>query len=97
MINTIKRKKIISDIISDRICTDIQYFGEDIIKANVKDEIKELIKNSLNKNCLTSNGDKGVIIGFEDCNSLDDYYFIVFCPKTEKIAYELINNTIILD
>lgn len=88
MIYSIKRESLFVN----RPSIDIQYIGEDALKANVSDEIKELIKNSLNKDCLTSSGDRGVIIGFEDCDSLEDYYFIIFCPKTAKIVYELMNN-----
>lgn len=92
MINVVKRKKFTSDNYSFQMCNDIQYFGEDISKIDANDEIKELVKNSINKECVTNSRDKGIIIGFEDCSSFSDYYFIVYCPKTEEIVYELVNN-----
>lgn len=91
MISVIKRKKFAGNNSPAQICNDIQYFGEDVLRADVNDEIKELIKNSINKNCIVD-GNEGVIIGFEDCCSFNDYYFIIYCPKTEGIVYELANN-----
>lgn len=92
MINVVKRKKFIENSSSFKLCNDIQYFGEDILKIDSNNEIKELVKDSINKSCITSSGDEGIIIGFEDSSSFEDYYFIVYCPKIEEIVYELINN-----
>lgn len=92
MINVIKRKKFISDDLPSQMCNDVQYFGEDVFKADVDEDIKKLILDSINKDCITSDGDKGIIIGFEDSSSFNDYYFIIYCPKAEDIVYELINS-----
>lgn len=96
MINVVKRKKFIENSSSFKLCNDIQYFGEDILKIDANNEIKELVKNSINKGCITGSGDEGIIIGFEDSSSFEDYYFIIYCPKTEEIVYELINDVTLL-
>lgn len=92
MINVVKRKKFTGENSTFQMCNDIQYFGNDVLKADIDDEIKELVINSINKDCINCDGEKGIIIGLEDCCSFNDYYFIVYCPKTEKITYELVND-----
>lgn len=97
MINVVKAKKFISENSSYYVCNNIQYFGEDILKIDARDEIKELVKNSINKECVIDSGNKGIIIGLEDNSCFNDYYFIVYCPKTEEISYELANNKLFID
>lgn len=92
MINIVKKKKFIDNSSQAQICYDVQYFGEDILKADVDDNTKKLIESSINKDCITSDGDKGIIIGFEDSSCFNNYYFIIYCPKTEEIIYEVVNN-----
>lgn len=76
----------------DQPGVDTRYFGkdaEDFLKGiGWQEDIKYL-----GKECLAYNAKKeGVIIGIEDSELFDDYYFIVFVPESEKLYYELANN-----
>lgn len=92
MINIIRREKIHGINSSPEVVNDIQYFGEDALNIDINSRFDELIRSSIYKECITHHGDKGIIIGFEDCRSLMDYYFIVYCPEHEEVVYELMND-----
>lgn len=70
---------------------DTQYFGKDaeafLESINWHSDIEYL-----GKECTTSHNKNGIIIGFEDSNSYDDYYFIVYLPEEGKVVYELANS-----
>lgn len=70
---------------------DIQYFGKDaedfLESINWHTDIEYL-----GKECTVSCGKQGIIIGFEDCESATDYYFIVYLPEEKTIYYQLANN-----
>lgn len=81
-------KDIFGNIVNSK---NIQYFGKDALNADVSENIKEHIKNDLFQECILFNGDKGLIVGFEDNIQFYDYYYIVLNYKTKSIDYELIN------
>lgn len=66
---------------------NILYYGNSVKDSN----IPKSITNDVGKDC-TYNKRKGVIIGIEDCNQLDDYYYIVYLPDINNIAYSLCNS-----
>ena len=68
---------------------DTQYFGKDA--ENFLENIGW--KNYIGKDCRTDNGDKGIIIGFEDSQSYSDYYYIVFLPENKQVYYQLANSS----
>lgn len=92
MINIIRREKIHGINSSPEVVNDIQYFGEDALNIDIDDTFNELIRSNIYKECTTYNGDKGIVIGFEDSQSFKDYYFIIYCPKLSSVVYELIND-----
>lgn len=69
---------------------DTQYFGKDaenfLKSINWLEDI-----NYLGKECVTEKG-RGIIIGFEDCCSANDYYFIVYLPEIGEVCYQLANH-----
>lgn len=70
---------------------DTQYFGkdaEDFLKSiGWEHDIKYL-----GKECTTENK-QGIIVGFEDCQSADDYYYIVYIPSDGTVVYPLANSS----
>lgn len=77
-------------------CGDtIQYFGKD-----AEDFLESINWHSdidyLGKECTTKHG-IGIIIGFEDNNLYNDYYYIIYLPQIDKVIYELANNTEFID
>ena len=66
---------------------NILYYGNSVKDSNSP----KSITNDAGKDC-TYNKRKGVIIGIEDCNQLDDYYYIVYLPDINNIAYSLCNS-----
>ena len=92
MINIVKSRNFLSVNSPNKVVNNIQYFGEDAINIDIDNRFNELIRSSMYKECTTYNGDKGIIIGFEDNQSLIDYYFIVYCPESESVVYELLND-----
>lgn len=71
--------------------TDIRYYGEDAKEFLRSSKLYEDI-NLIGKDCITEDGDEGIIIGIEDSESFMDYYFITFIPSKEIVKYELANN-----
>lgn len=71
--------------------TDTQYFGKDaedfLESINWHKDIEYL-----GKECTTSGGKQGIIVGFEDSESAMDYYFIVYIPELDTVEYELANS-----
>lgn len=70
---------------------DYQYFGKDAENFMKSIEWNNSIQY-LGKECITNEKEFGIIIGIEDCNSMFDYYFIVYVPEINKIKFELANN-----
>lgn len=71
---------------------DTQYFGkdaEDFLESNNWHSDIEY----LGKECTTSSGKTGIIVGFESSESFIDYYFIVYLPEEGKVCYELANSS----
>lgn len=70
---------------------DTQYFGKDaedfLESINWHKDIEYL-----GKECTTSRGKQGIIVGFEDSESAMDYYFIVYIPELDTVEYELANS-----
>lgn len=75
----------------ERPGVNTQYFGKD-----AEDFLESINWHSdidyLGKECITDEGKRGIIVGFEDSESAMDYYFIVFIPKTGEVSYELANS-----
>lgn len=70
---------------------DTHYFGKD-----AEDFLESINWHSdieyLGKECTTFHGKQGIIVGFEDCESAMDYYFIVYIPEEDTVCYELANS-----
>ncbi len=66
---------------------NVIYYGNSAYTSNIPKEITK----EVGKDCIY-NKRKGVIIGIEDCNQLDDYYYIVYLPDINNIAYSLCNS-----
>ncbi len=75
----------------DRPGVDTRYFGKDaedfLESINWHSDI-----NYLGKECVVNGRDKGIIVGIEDSESYDDYYYIVFIPETGEVTYPLAND-----
>lgn len=69
----------------------VQYFGEDVEKFPARQDIKNSILKSINKECTTPDGYSGIIVGVEDNHSYNDYYYIIWVPESGKMIYELVN------
>lgn len=69
------------------------YYGISALQAAIDhDEIRADIAKHLYKDCTTHEGNKGIIIGFEDNNQFFDYYYIVYVPQLNKVEYMLCND-----
>lgn len=70
---------------------DTHYFGKD-----AEDFLESINWHSdieyLGKECVTNKGKQGIIVGFEDCEYISDYYFIVYVPEEDTVYYELANS-----
>lgn len=74
---------------------DVQYFGNDALNANIREDFKEDIKKYLGKDCSIIRGEEvidGVIIGIEDNNTFQDYYYIVYSPEKKQVFFQLCND-----
>lgn len=93
----ILKKKFTKRINKERVnCENIQYYGRDA--ENFLESIGwHSDIDYLGKECTTSKGKQGIIVGFEDNDDYSDYYFIVFIPETKHLYYELANNSKFVD
>lgn len=66
----------------------IRYIGRDALGCSNREDVNKAIEDSLFKDCITEDGYKGVVIGFEDNSIFYEYYYIVYVPSTGKIQYE---------
>lgn len=77
--------------LNDESGKDYRYYGKDaeefLKSMNWEDDIKYL-----GKECKD-----GIIIGIEDSNSYNDYYFIVYDPRINEIKYKLANGIDFID
>lgn len=70
-------------------CKIIQYYGKDAIDCTENESLNDLIQEVLFKECITSRGERGIVIGFEINEVWMDDYFIVFVPgSNEIVCYE---------
>lgn len=81
-------------ITQDIDCVNKQYFGDDAINLKYSDNkiISKRIAPNINKKCRFSDHD-GIIIGFENNESYNDYYYIIYIPETREVAFRLCNDT----
>lgn len=70
---------------------DYRYYGKDA------EEFLKHIKWEGDIKYLGKECPEGIIIGVEESNSYNDYYFIAYDPKTGKVNYPLINNATFLN
>ena len=72
-------------------CDIIQFYGKDAIDCTEIEYVNDLIREVLFKDCITSRGEKGIVIGYEINEVWMDDYFIIFVPRTNELYYELVN------
>lgn len=72
---------------------NISYYGDAALQAEVSLDIKNDIEKFLYKDCVTTHGYEGVIIGFDINNQFLDYYYIVYVPELNRVTYELCNDS----
>lgn len=67
-------------------CKVVQYYGKDAIDCTEDEYLNDLIREVLFKECITSRGEHGIVIGFEINEVWMDDYFIVFVPSSNEIV-----------
>ena len=69
-----------------------RYFGKD-----AEDFLENINWHSdidyLGKECTVVGKQQGIIIGIEDNEEYNDYYYIVYIPQDNRVTYVLANNT----
>lgn len=86
-----KLENIASHYYSLMPCINTQYFGKD-----AEDFLESINYHStieyLGKEC-TVKGKQGIIIGIEDNEEYEDYYYIIYIPEDKVVYYQMVNDS----
>lgn len=71
------------------------YYCEDVKNIpgeELRDDWRRDVESYMYKQCITPEGEEGIIIGFEINNQYLDYYYRVYIPNTNKVKSILAND-----